>query len=279
MTIDTLITGVVLMAGYFCIFFIGKKVNDLLHTEYDLNKELTHKDNPALALTMTGYYAGLVLAIGGALAGPSNGITSDLRDLFVYGLSGVALLNISWFLCDRVMLPKFRVSDELVRDHNLGTGAVVAGTCLGSGFILYGSMQGQGTYLTMLAFWALGQCMLVAAVRMYNLITPYDIHDEIEKDNVPAGVSAAGAIIGMGAVIGLAAEQDFVSWGESLPSYLAYAALGLFMIPAVRILADWLLPGVSLTDEIVNQDKPNLGAAFIEGFCYIAAAFVIYWCV
>ena len=34
-----------------------------------------------------------------------------------------------------------------------------------------------------------------------------------------------------------------------------------------------------LTDEIANQEKPNLGAAYIEGISYIAAAFVISWCV
>ncbi|MGL1863204.1 MAG: DUF350 domain-containing protein [Pseudodesulfovibrio sp.] len=280
MNLDTLLTGAVLLAGFFAIFYIGKKVNDLLHKEYDLNKELVHADNPALALALVGYYAGLVLTIGGALVGPTGGIVADLQDLFIYGLSGVVLLNISWYLCDKVILRKFKVSDELVRDHNQGTGAVVAGACIASGFILFGSIQGEGDYLSMLVFWASGQVLLILAAKLYNLITPYDIHDEIEKDNVPAGVSAAGALIGMGTLIGLAAENDFVSWAESYPSYLAYAAIGLAVIPTVRLLTDkLLLPGVNLTDEIVNQEKPNLGAAYIEAFSYIAAAFAIYWCV
>jgi len=40
-----------------------------------------------------------------------------------------------------------------------------------------------------------------------------------------------------------------------------------------------LLPTVKLTDEIANQEVPNVGAAYIEAFAYIAAAFIIYWCI
>jgi hypothetical protein len=38
------------------------------------------------------------------------------------------------------------------------------------------------------------------------------------------------------------------------------------------------LPGAKLTDEIVNQEKPNLGAAFIAAFSYIGSSFLITWC-
>jgi uncharacterized membrane protein YjfL (UPF0719 family) len=115
---------------------------------------------------------------------------------------------------------------------------------------------------------------------VYNLITPYDIHEEIEKDNVAAGVSLAGAIVAMGAIVGLAAEGDFDSWAENIPDYLGYALLGLVLLPLVRLLTDKvLLPTVKLTDEIANQERPNVGAAYIEAFSYISAAFIIYWCV
>jgi len=40
-----------------------------------------------------------------------------------------------------------------------------------------------------------------------------------------------------------------------------------------------LLPTVKLSDEISAQEKPNVGAAYIEAFSYIAAAFIISWCV
>jgi len=199
------------------------------------------------------------------------------------------LWGLSSFICGLFILTKFKINDELLRDRNQGTGAVVFGVLLASGFVIYGSVSGTGgTVWTAIGFWALGQLLLVVAAFLYNFILPFDLHMEIEKDNVPAGVSFAGALIAMGIVVGLAAEGDFVSWGESLPTFLAYALIGLVSLPLLRFLTDWLLlPGVKLSDEIVGlkPDKsreergPNLGAAYIEAFSYIAGAYIIYWCI
>lgn len=281
MKLDSIITGLILIAAFYVLFLIGKVVNDLLHREYKLNVELVEKDNAALSLAIVGYYVGLVLALGGTLVGPSLSILDDLIDLFIYGLLGIVLLNASWYICDKLILYRFKVSDELIRDRNQGTGAVSAGVSIASGFIIFGSVQGEGGSIwTVIAFWAIGQVILILAGLVYNLITPYDIHDEIEKDNVAAGVSFAGALVAMGAIIGLAAESDFNSWAENLPDYLGYAALGLVLLPLIRLLTDKvLLPTVRLTSEIAEQEKPNVGAAYIEAFAYIAAAFIIYWCV
>jgi len=281
MTLDSLLSAIVLIIGFYVLFYIGKLINDLLHREYKLSYELVEKDNAALALAIAGYYFGLVLAIGGAIVGPSAGIVDDLIDLCIYGILGIILLNISWYLCDKLILYKFHISDELIRDHNQGTGAVSAAVSVASGFIIYGSVAGEGGSIwTVLVFWLIGQAILVLAGFIYNLITSYDIHEQIEQDNVAAGVSFAGALVAIGAVIGLAGEGDFVSWSENLLSYLAFAVVGLILLPIVRVLTDKvLLPTVRLTDEIASQEKPNVGAAYIEAFSYIAAAFIIYWCV
>ena len=54
--------------------------------------------------------------------------------------------------------------------------------------------------------------------------------------------------------------------------------MGLILLPIIRFLSDKILiPGRSLTDEIVNQENPNVGAAFIEAFSYIGASFLIVW--
>ena len=281
MDFDSLISAAIFIIGFFVLFFIGKIVNDLLHREYKLNFELVEKDNAALGLAVSGYYFGLVLAIGGTIAGPSAGLAEDLLDLVIYGVLSIILLNISWFLCDKLILYKFKVSEELIRDHNQGTGAVSAAISIASGFIIYGAVSGEGGSIwTVIGFWAIGQVILIIAGLMYEYITPYNIHDEIEKDNVAAGVGFAGALIAMGTIIGLAGEGDFTSWATDLPGYLGFALLGLVLLPIVRFLTDKvLLPTVKLSDEIAAQEKPNVGAAYIEAFSYIAAAFIIYWCV
>jgi uncharacterized membrane protein YjfL (UPF0719 family) len=281
MSLDTIISGIILLVAFYIIFLIGKFVFDFLHKDFKLTIELVEKDNPAMALTVVGYYGGLVLGIGGILAGPASGLVDDLLDLALYGLLSIILLNVSYFVCDKLILNKFKVNDELIRDHNQGTGAVMAGVSIASGFIVFGSVSGHGgTLWTAVAFWAIGQVVLVITAKLYNLITPFDIHAEIEKDNVAAGVSFAGALVAMGAIIGLAAEGEFESWTTDLPGYLAYAVIGLILLPVVRFLTDKiLLPTVKLSDEIAGQETPNVGAAYIEAFAYIAAAFVIYWCV
>ena len=281
MTPDVIISGLILIIAFYILFFIGKLVHDGLHREYKLNVELVEKDNAALALAIAGYYFGLVFAIGGTMVGPSVSILDSLLDIFLYGAIGIILINASWYICDKLILYKFKISDELIRDHNQGTGVVSAGVSIASGLIIFGSVQGEGGNIwTVIVFWAMGQIFLILAGLVYNLITPYDIHDEIEKDNVAAGVSFAGALVAMGIVIGLAAESDFVSWKESLPAYFSYSIVGLILLPAIRFLTDKiLLPTVKLSDEIASQEKPNVGAAYIEAFSYIAAALIFYWCV
>ncbi len=281
MNLDSLITAGILIIGFYVLFYIGKLVNDLLHREYKLGYELVQKDNAALALAIAGYYFGLVLVIGGAIVGPSAGIVNDLIDLCVYGVLGIILLNVSWFICDKLILYRFRVSEELIRDQNLGTGVVSAGVSVASGFIIYGSIAGEGGSIwTVLVFWLIGQAILVLAGLIYNLITSYDIHVQIEQDNVAAGVSFAGALAAIGIVIGLAGEGDFISWSENIINYLAFALVGLILLPIIRTLTDRiLLPSVKLSDEIAAQEKPNVGAAYIEAFSYLAAAFIVYWCV
>ncbi len=281
MNIDNLLTAIILIVVFYILFFIGKKVHDLIHTEYNLIVELVEKDNPALALSVAGYYFGLVLGIGGTLVGPSNGIVEDILDLCIYGTLSIILINLSWFVCDKLILYKFKVNDELIRDKNQGTGAITCGVCIASGLIIYGSVAGEGGNIwTAICFWAMGQIMLVLASLVYNMITPYSIHDEIEKDNAAAGVSFAGALVAMGIVVGLAAEGDFTTWSDVLFDYILIAFSGLVLLPFVRILTDnVLLPTVKLTDEIAGQEKPNLGAAYIEAFSYVAAAFIIDWCV
>lgn len=278
---DDLITGIMLLAMFFLLFFIGKKGNDLLHRDYDLIEELVHKDNPALALALTGYYFGLVFSIGGVVIGPSHGMVNDLIDMAVYGVLSIILLNLSWILCDRIILHQFKISDELIRDRNQGTGAVSFGVCVASGLVIFGAVSGEGGSIwTAIAFWAIGQLMLMIAVYLYNFILPFDIHDEIEKDNVAAGISLSGVLIAMGIIIGLAAEGDFYTWRTDLPEFTAFALLGLVLLPVVRFLTDRiLLPTVKLTDEIAGQDTPNVGAAYIEAFSYVAAALIVFWCI
>jgi hypothetical protein len=58
------------------------------------------------------------------------------------------------------------------------------------------------------------------------------------------------------------------------------AAIAVALVGFYLGIADLILvPGVKISDEIVRQDIPNLGAGIIEAFAYIAASFLIQWTV
>lgn len=275
---DLMATGIYLICA-FVLFYIGKLVKDLTTSGYRVREELVEKDNAALGVAMAGYYFGLVMAIGGTLSGPSQGLDNDLIDIGIYGLLSIVLMNLSRFVNDGLILHGFKIRDELIRDQNAGTGVVVAASYIATGLVIFGAVSGEiGGIVTTVAFWALGQVALVLAGLVYEWITPYSIHDEIEQDNVAAGVAFAGALVGIGVIVFHASAGNFISWAVNVQDFAIEVVAGLILLPIVRTIADViLLPGQKLTDEIANQEHPNLGAGFIEAASYVGASFLIVW--
>ena len=281
MTLDALISGLIYLVCAYVLFWVGKVVFDLIHREFRVAEELLKKNNAALALALAGYYLGLVFAIGGVLVGPSQGLLEDLIDIFLYGPLAIVLLNVSTIVSDRLILYQFDNNKEIIQDQNIGTGVVAGSIYAATGLILFGAISGEGgTVWTALAFWGLGQVALIFTGLVYEWITPYSIHEQIERDNVAVGVSFAGALIGMGNILHYSISGDFTSWQDNLTAFGAYALLGLLVLPAIRLVTDKvLLPGATITAELVEKEKPNLGVAFIEMFSYIGASFLIGWSV
>ncbi|MDQ2179955.1 DUF350 domain-containing protein [Marinifilum sp. D714] len=276
--------AVVYIAVAFAIFLIGKFVYQLLHPSFKVKEELVKKDNFAFAIAHVGYYVGLLLAIGSAIVGPSNGLVNDIIDIAVYGLLAIVLLNCSIFLSDYLMLRNFSIRKEIIEDQNAGTGIIEGAVSVASGLIIFGAVSGESGdmlfgILTAVVFWAFGQLALILTTRFYNWITPYNIHDHIEKDNVAVGIGFAGAIIAIGNLIRFGLVGDFEGWLPSFTETGFELVVGLILLPVMRLITDKiLLPGEKLTDEIINQERPNVGAALVEAFAYIGGSVLITWC-
>ena len=279
MLIDQIITACIYLAGVFFILFLGKFVYDKLNPKFVLKEELVKKDNFALAIAIVGYFLGLILAIGGILDGPSSGWLNDLIDILFYGMASIILLNISVIINNKIILYKFDNVKEIIEDRNAGTGVVEAANHIATGLIIFGAVSGEGgDLITMSVFWISGQAVLILAGLVYNWITPFDIHEHIEKDNVAVGVAFAGLIIAVGNIIRIGLSGEFVSWQDNFSTFGGFVIFGLAMLPVIRFITDKiLLPGENLTDELINQEKPNIGAAAIEAFSYIGASFLIGW--
>ena len=276
MSVNQILPGFLYLAVVLVLLVIGKWVYDGLHRRFVLRTELVEKDNLAVALAVAGYYLGLVIVLGGVVSGPASfNVLDDVIGLVIFGLLGIVLLNLSAWINDKVVFSKFDNEKEIVEDRNAGMGAVEGGNYVAVGLITAGAMSGEGGVLPGLVFWVLGLVALIVAGLLYDKITSHDLHEQIEKDNVAVGVAFAGVLVGFGNIIRLAGDGDFVSWNESLTEFGYYTVVGLILLPFVRIFADKvLLPGASLSDELV-QDRPNLGAGFIEAVSYLAASMLI----
>jgi uncharacterized membrane protein YjfL (UPF0719 family) len=270
----------------FIIFFLGKLFYQLTHRSFSVKEELVKKDNLAFAFAHVGYFIGLLLAIGSAIVGPTRGLLNDILDILVYGILSILLLNISIWLNDKIILRKFCVRKEIIEDKNSGTGVIEGAISIASGLIIFGAVSGESEIgnwshgiLTAVVFWAVGQLAIVITAAVYQLITPYDVHDHIEKDNVAVGIGFAGALIAIGNLIRHGLAGDFAGWIPSFTEAGFELLLGIILLPVMRFLTDKiLLPGERLTDEIINQEHPNVGAAIIEAFAYIGGSVLITWC-
>jgi uncharacterized membrane protein YjfL (UPF0719 family) len=277
--IDAILTTVVYLGSSFALFFIGKYLYQIFHRGYNVKEELVEKDNLAFALAHTGYFIGLVLAIGGIMMGETEGLLIDLMYIGIYGIMALILLNLSIIINDKIILRKFSVKKEITEDQNAGTGILEGASSVATGLIIMGSIYGEGGGIdTVLIYWVVGQVLLILTAYLYNWITPFDVHEHIEKDNVAVGVAMAGAIIAIGNMIRHGLMHDFESWYITVESIAIDTGIGLVFIPIARLIADKiLLPGRNLTDELINQEKPNIGAGIIEAFAYIGGSVLICW--
>jgi uncharacterized membrane protein YjfL (UPF0719 family) len=264
------------LALFAVLFVVGKWLNDLI-SSYSVDQELTKHDNPALAISTAGYYLGIIIVFIGAFIGPSTTLLWDLLLVGGYGLGGVVLLFVSRVINHRLILRGFSAKRELIEDQNPGTGAVLFGSYVASALIVAGSIQGEGGGpITALAFWGFGQVALIAFTWIYDWIAPYSLLDEIEKDNVAAGVGFAGALVAIGIIVMRAVSGDFNGWAEDL-QYLSWNVLLVFVyLIGVRFFFDKVvIPRHDLNLEIA-RDR-NVGAGLLEGAVSIGFAAVLFF--
>ncbi|MDC1068373.1 DUF350 domain-containing protein [Candidatus Kapabacteria bacterium] len=282
--IDFFYYSVAYMAMAFLLFLVGKFVYGILHKKINVKHQLVEEDNFAFAIAHTGYFIGLLLAIGAAIQGDSYGLLIDLQEIAIWGLFSIILLNLSVIINDKIILRKFSVYKEIIEDKNEGTGVIEAASMISSGLIIFGAVSGEAHDLVSgitqaTVFWLIGQFGILLVSIVYQWSTPYDIHEHIEKDNVAVGLGFAGAIIAIGNLIRYGIEGEFISWADSLIFVGFDLFLGLMFLPVIRYLTDKiLLPGQDITDELINQEKPNVGAGLIEAFAYIGGSILITWC-
>jgi len=265
------------------VLYIGKLVNDRL-SPYSLNKELTEHDNKAVALSFSGYLLGLAFILSGVLGSESSvritghatrDLLADIGSTILWGGIGIALLLVARFLNDKTLLRRFDNTKELVVDRNVGTGAVQAGAYIGSALIVVGAMAGDGesTFLgglmATLVYFFLGQLSFVAFGILYQWVSRFDLHHEIEQDCVAAGVAFGMTLAAIGILL-----SGYIMKFDSLVGLALWFFISAFSLVTVRYLVDKLILPGKLLDEEISVDR-NWGAALLEGSACIGIAFIL----
>lgn len=272
------------LAIAFIIFYIGKIIYALFNPDIRINHELVEHDNLAFAIAHAGYFVGLTIIIGSVISGPSKGLITDISEISIYGVLSILLLNISTKINDKIILHKFSLKKEIIVDRNVGAGVIEAANMIASGLIISGAVLGESESLlsgiiSASVYWLVGQVIILLASVIYNAILPYDVHEHIEKDNVAVGIGYSGAMIAFANIIRFSISHEFSTALEAGIDIAFHVLLGIALLPVLRFLTDKiLLPGRKITDEIINQEHPNIGAGIIEAFAYIGGSMLLTWC-
>ncbi|MFB6306050.1 MAG: DUF350 domain-containing protein [Flavobacteriales bacterium] len=275
---------------FLAIFIISKWLLDLF-TPFSLDENLTGKDNFALGISVSGYLAGVTIIFIGATIGPSHGLFNDLISVGEYSVLGLLLLNAARKINDKFTFHKFSVRKEILEDKNAGTGIVVLGAYISSALVIAGAVHGEvklngsegggwesGMYgvFSAISFFLIGQLALILFSKIYEAVTPYSFHNEIENDNVAAGMGFSGGMIAIGLIIMKAISGDLISWKQQLFGLGLDLLLIFVLLIFIRFIFDKLIiPQHDLSDEI-KKDK-NLAAGILEMTVSICFACVIYF--
>ncbi|WNJ19174.1 DUF350 domain-containing protein [Pontibacter sp. G13] len=262
---------------YVGLFFFSKFLKDKF-SSYDLDQQLTHYDNVAVSVSAAGYFLAITIIFLGAAAGTTSATgefaTEWMLDV-LYSIAGILLLQLSRWINAKAILYKFSVDKEIVKDQNPGTGVVEGAVYVASALVIGGSMSGEGAWWSALVFYALGQVCLIAFAWLYVKLSPYSVHDEIERDNTAAGLGFAGGLISIGIILNRAVSGDFVDWSTDLTEFGLDVLIVFVFLAVTRLVFDKLILRKSdLHTEIANDQ--NLGAGLLEMVVSISFSCVLY---
>lgn len=295
-TIQWISNTIFYISLFFVLFLISKIFFRMRNWKIDLNDELTNKDNVSFTLVTTGYFCGVLVIFVGVIQGDSIGFWQDALLVISYGIIGNVLLVISSLINERVIFPsKVKLYREVLIKENLATGVIEGANFLGSSLIVYGAITGKtvnlfpdlenvGLYMSgfisLIGFWLVGQVILTVFLKVYTRYSRYRIWEQLSEGNNAVGIVYASIIVAIGFLFGQSIKGDIVTWTATLENILYYLGLGLILLPFARIFMEKvILPKSNLRHEIVGQEMPNQGAAFLEAFAYIGSAVLISYCI
>jgi uncharacterized membrane protein YjfL (UPF0719 family) len=235
-------------AAYLAIAYTLLYCNKLLSDWYshslgfDPDDEIEEKSNLAVGLRRAGLYLGIMLGMYGVISGPSRGFLLDLFDIATYGAIVSVFFVFARAINDMIVLGTAK-NTEQVKNGNVGIALVECGALIATGIIAMSSMSGVGgNYLTAMAFFAIGQLLLLAVIVVYEWVTPWHVRKELHRGNPAAGLKVGSLMVAVAIATSGAISVDFLSWTKNLTILAVDGALAVFFMMLPLILHRSVLP-------------------------------------
>jgi len=273
--------------------YFGKQLFDFV-TPFDLDTQITEKDNRAMGVVLTGYLLAIIVVVCGVMSsgGGESGVgvgadfnftefLIELAPVGLYTLAGIGFLLISGYINDKAILREFSCTQEVTEQKNVAVAIIIAAGFLGSALVIAGSIQGSLDWVSAAIGFCVGQLLLVVFAMVYQRATAYDDQQELhQRKNVAVGLAFGGNLLAYSILImkGLTMSGGGLETiADRLSHFGYYAIIGAVVLPLLRIANDRLfLPGVSLDDEIVKDQ--NVNAGLMEAGLAVSMAVILIVC-
>ncbi len=269
-----------LMVEALAILFVAKLARDqvLKRRGYLVNERVVKHASLGASVGQVGYLIGVMLGFLGAIsfAAQAPSFASMAGHLALFGLLAVALQLVADILSDRLIFRGVARAADPAEDDNVSLAVGKAGVSVATGLVLRGAMVDPSAGAAACVAWFfVGQALMVLAVLLYCRLTPYDDMAEIGGKNVAASFPIVGILLALGLVI----EAAVATKGNEglLPTVLhvgKFLGVSLVLVYVFRLVASRvLLPKLKLSTAIV--EGRSIAAGLQEGVSFLLVSLIV----
>jgi uncharacterized membrane protein YjfL (UPF0719 family) len=267
----TAMTRLGITAAYVAVVLLFMLVGRLITDRLSRHGKTDHHANLALSLRHGGLYLAIAIAMTAALQGSGGRFITDLLEVLRDGAVIVVALVVAQKLNHWCIVPGID-NDPAVADGNTAVALTEFGSYIATGMIASASFGGgEGSWLTAIAFFALGQIALIAGFWAQELLLPGSFVAEVIRGREGAGVAVAGVLMALGVILRASISGPFLGWAASLRALALYALGGIAFLVAFQEIFTY----VFVKRRHVEDQYHNVGTSSVVACGQIAIALVI----
>ncbi|MTV48920.1 DUF350 domain-containing protein [Heliobacillus mobilis] len=126
-------------------------------------------------------------------------------------------------------------------------------------------------FLNALLYFAVSAALMLAMVRFFFWVTPYNDAEEIHKGNAAVGITLFSQMVGLGIILWSA-----ISHNDTLAETIVWGIFGSLLMMGSYLIFEWLTPKLPVREEL---RKGNMAVAWIVAGIFITLGLVVAACI